>query len=190
MTNANKYLGIFTIIAGLSTLGATTAVASCFEEQVIEAHMICDSNDSNSADFTKGCTEVPETTIQVPIQCDERWYPASTPTITVGDVYTHGRHGAFCAKFGKEPADINGQTCASGRYRPTSGADWDQINYHYGTVGAANSGGYYFKTHSRLGGAWTNDTVITMFCSNNISSHDLNANGTGPHEYVVAFACK
>ena len=196
-----KMLLFASVLAGFSALNSTSSLASeCFEEQFVPAHMECDGNNTNSADFVIGCRSVPDETVQTSVDCPvgtAQWFNAPS-AVLIGDYASNAipgpseSHTAFCSKVSKVPGNIAGQTCASGRYRPITGGGHAEIIYPFGTIGEESEGGYFFKTLGGLTWAPGGAPIAprTYYCSNNISSTDLNSNGTGPLEYVVAMVCE
>lgn len=82
--------------------------AACYENRVQPGYSTCNTGGGhNSADFSGGCSIVPDTIIKVPIPCTPVWInSAPGPT-----------HAAACAAVGKVPSTIGGRTCQSWELR-------------------------------------------------------------------------
>lgn len=143
---------------------ANAQTQTCYEDTTIPAHMICDGNVGSSVDFTTGCRDIPETVVQTPVACppEAEWVNVNMSSRTLAGTHTGGipagrymrsritltlrhyslpTHSQICASAGMVPSDINGQVCASGKNRPITGNNFQNINYWWGTIGAAGSGG-------------------------------------------------
>lgn len=139
------------ILASVAVLSATAAQAAdkCYEERFIPETYNCGAGGKgNFADFSNGgCTIIPSSIEKTEVECPGRWvsigsYNVSEPAPTAS---------AVCARKGLKPSNLEGKTCASGERRPTTGGDWDLINYVWGTKGGRTAGGDEVQHASRWG---------------------------------------
>mgnify|MGYP007127516628 CR=1 FL=1 len=140
-------------------IGATDAAATtCFEYVDIPESMDCNSNGSNSADFTTSCKHIAATQEIVPVECPFRW------------VNTDGKktHDEVCRSVGLNTASASGQICSSGENRAP-----DTYNFIFGKWGGVTSGGvsttsrndHYYCWHSGQKKDYdSTDIVIAYAC--------------------------
>lgn len=137
-TNAMKYLVL------LLTLFASPAFAGvCYHSVLVTPRgtLVCDKTSTNSADFSGKCTTTTQDVYeQQPYICDGKWYPVFNLAWNRHPLYNWplGRGSVlqqdsaslqtyFCSLVGKKPTTIEGQTCASLRWQPTTGDGWDTL---------------------------------------------------------------
>jgi len=130
-----------------AALTACPALAECYREEITPAgQLVCGMTDSNSADFTNGCTVTTEPTVKrVPVACGKMWVQAPA----------HWRppsQGGICGFYGMAEADFNGVKCASAALQPKSGLGWESINpYHFDGPPRGIMG--YYPVH-QVGGSY------------------------------------
>ncbi|TLX15766.1 hypothetical protein [Rhizobium sp. MHM7A] len=127
-------IGGFTLFLCQAVLSSAFAAAVCYEDQVLPPGLVCDNDNSKSADFSYGCKYLPERTVQVEVPCLQRW---------VNIVDKKESHSQACARVDLKPANIEGSTCASGELRPSTGSNWEGINYRFGRWGGLDYFGGY-----------------------------------------------
>lgn len=121
-------------------LSAVAAQAACYVTMPQTGSMSCSGGrQGNSADFTTNCNYTPLPDAQVEVPCPGMWVN------TVSDTETQQE---ACARLSLQPGDLNGQVCASGERRPTTGTGSGGIRYRYGTWGSPGSGGLYDELRS------------------------------------------
>ena len=138
------------IVIAASLWGGTAAAETCYKQEVVPSAMSCAGSKSNSADFATGCSFNPATVKQVVVDCPVKpggWYQVSNGTSKVPP-----SHDQFCASIGKKAGNINGQICASGERRPSTGTGHASISYTYGKWGKTNTEGGSIVTNRQFGG--------------------------------------
>jgi len=145
-----KHILLAAAFVSLSAFSAfATSEEICFEDVPIPASLSCAGNDSESADFSSGCSNTPATTKKVEVPCpdDGRWVnvTAATYRVTIKGTRTNRptsipgtSHAEVCAGAGLKPASLDGNVCAAGERRPMIGGRWEGINYKYGKKGDGN----------------------------------------------------
>jgi len=144
----NRILTAFAFAAVLSSPALSASPQVCYEDVVVPASMSCDGLDSNSADFSSGCTSTGETTKKVEVPCAVgQWVNVSATTYNARIKGTRSNpptsipgvsHAEVCASVGLKPADLDGNVCAAGERRPMVGGLWEAIDYKYGIKGDGN----------------------------------------------------
>lgn len=156
--------GAVFLAAQVVGFGVANSAETCFDARYVPASYSCKSGVGTGKiqsfdDFSNGnCTRVEAHTIQVPIECPKpagKWVNASfTKKIIGGGKSNHNMsnvgvtayiatgHAETCRSVGLKPSSFEGNICASGENRASSGGTgWNQIDYRFGTWGGNVSGG-------------------------------------------------
>jgi hypothetical protein len=157
------------------------AAEKCYEETVVPSSMSCSNNGSKSADFTSGCKFIPQTVEKKVVDCPATWVNSDG----------HTSQAAVCAAAGLTSATFDGQRCAAGERRPSTGENHENINYHSGKWGSGGGrGGSIVQPFSRTYTSGNRDnkqttTVTGYYCWNSGDKRD--GDGT---DIAVAYVCK
>jgi hypothetical protein len=170
----------------LTCLCAGAAQAACYAEQPGPPVLTCSGKSGNSADFAQTCSFVAGPPIQVEVQCPGRW---------VNVVSAEDSHSKTCSRAGLKPANISGQICASGERQPSTGENWNGINYRYGKWGSSSNGGTLLTSatiylHRTCAGGhdsgpcdWATETVYMCWMGGQKQDNDAT-------DKVVAYYCE
>lgn len=132
-----RMLGLALATTVVSAISAHAA-EKCYDDVYVPAEMTCNGNNSKSADFTSGCTEVAAHYEKKEIDCPVgRWVNviADTRMTQTGTQITQAQ---ACAVYDLKPHNINGKVCASGERPAQQGNGWESINYKFGKKGGGN----------------------------------------------------
>lgn len=93
----------FALFAALLAGGANAADKVCYESELVPAHYECSGSDSKSADFTEGCTMVPDYVKQTPVECPKEaiWvaataFQSATTVCSARNMRVSNIDGAIC----------------------------------------------------------------------------------------------
>ena len=166
----------------LSSVGPSQAATKCYEDIKVPSSLQCANNGSKSADFTNGCTYTPESIQKKEVECPvtSRW------------VNSNGKQSQaqVCSAAGLKSANIEGRICAAGEKRPSSGTNYQGINYRFGTWGGGRGdGGTIVELKSKRTSSISDDGPATFetyyFCWNSGNKRDYDNT-----DIAVAYACE
>lgn len=181
-------LSVATAIAALIAIPAQAA-EKCYKDVPVAAGWSCAGNDSKSADFTNGCKFVAAHTEAVEVECPvtARWVNSNNAASSPETV---------CGTYGLKPTNINGQVCASGANRPSTGAGWNGINYYNGTWtgSGSNVGGYGVskttqQSNGSTNGSGGNSKITYYACLGAAGGNQDQQAATYQQITAVAYAC-
>jgi len=153
------------------------AASVCYQDQPVPAKLECNGSDSNSADFSRGCTYSAARIDRVAVACPSGWFNISgTPAAS---------QSQFCSSMKLQSANYGGEVCASGESRPGAGLRVGSISYKFGTW---TSGSDRWSHRTNEGGtsvvAHTANGQTLHYCYKSGQKHDWDST-----DLVVAYYC-
>ncbi|MDW9481189.1 hypothetical protein GOB57_21320 [Sinorhizobium meliloti] len=165
----------------LASYGSSQAATKCYEDIPVPASLQCADNGSKSADFTTGCTYVPQSVQKKEIEC-----PATARWVNANGKDSQAQ---VCSAAGLKSANIDGQICAAGEKRPSSGVNYQGINYRFGKWGGGGGEGGTIverkkRRTSRIGDDKPATYETNYYCWKSSGTRDYD--GT---DIAVAYVC-